>query len=127
MITRQRPLPAPALAGTRWQLALSAVFLAPLAALVDGAPPALDGRAVAGFAYLSLVATAGAFCLWFFGVRRLPVPVPPVLGLAAPLTGAALGWAVLGQDLTATQIAGFALSSASVVYAATRGSDDRPR
>ncbi|QXC62792.1 DMT family transporter [Aquihabitans sp. G128] len=91
------------------------------ALLVEGAPPALTGTSVAGFAYLSLAATALAYVLWFQGIRRLPAAAPPLLGLAAPVTGAAIGWAVLGQDLSPLQLLGFALALGSIAYGATLG------
>ena len=56
--------------------------------MLEGAPADLTGRNVLGFAYLSLVGTALAFVVWFTGIRRLPIAAPPLLGLAAPVTGA---------------------------------------
>jgi hypothetical protein len=35
----------------------------------------------------------------FDGIRRLPAMAPPLLGLAAPVRGAAIGWVALGQSL----------------------------
>jgi hypothetical protein len=65
------------------------------------------------------VATAGAFLIWFRGIAELPVAAPPLLGLAAPVTGATLGWIVLGQDLTPLQLAGFTITIAAITYGAT--------
>ena len=75
-------------------------MLVPLTAILEGAPPSPTTRNLVGFAYLSLVGTALAFVLWFNGIRRLPAAAPPLLGLAAPITGAAVGWAVLGESLS---------------------------
>jgi hypothetical protein len=82
-----------AAAAGRW------VVLVPLALGVEGAPPLPTTGSLVGFAYLSLAATALAFVLWFDGIRRLPAMAPPLLGLAAPVTGAAIGWVALGQSL----------------------------
>lgn len=125
VLTRRFPAPAPAdrLAATGWQLLAGAALLAPVALLVEGAPPAVDGRAVLGFAYLSLAGTALAYVLWFRGIRRLPAVAPPLLGLAAPATGAVMGWVVLGQALSPLQLAGFALTLAAIAYGATSGQD----
>ena len=41
-----------------------------------------------------------------------------MLGLAAPVTGAALGWIVLGQSLSYTQLAGFVITLTAVGYGA---------
>lgn len=123
--TKRFPTPPHRLAATGWQLLLSAAVIAPIAWVVEGAPPVITGRNVAGFAYLSLIATGGAFVVWFNGISRLPTQAPPVLGLAAPLTGAALGWVLLNEDLTVAQILGFAITIAAITYAATHGARDQ--
>ena len=119
VLTKRFPAPANRLAATGWQLLMSGLILVPLTAIVEGAPPPLTGRNVAGFAYLSLAATAAAFVLWFNGIRRLPTAAPPLLGLAAPVTGAALGWAVLGQSLSPVQLTGFVVTLAAIGYGAS--------
>jgi probable blue pigment (indigoidine) exporter len=119
VLTKRFPAPSNRLAATGWQLLLGGLILVPLTALVEGAPPSLTGRDVAGFAYLSLVGTALAFVLWFDGIRRLPAAAPPLLGLAAPVTGAVLGWVVLGQDLSPLQLTGFVVTLAAIAYGAT--------
>ncbi|MEH3079230.1 MAG: DMT family transporter [Quadrisphaera sp.] len=63
------PAPRP-LTMTAWQLTLSGLLVAPVAALAEGAPPALDGAGLAGLAFLSLVATALAYAAWFTGLAR---------------------------------------------------------
>jgi hypothetical protein len=92
VLTKRYPTPPNRLAATGWQLLIGGAILLPLTAIVEGAPPALTERNLAGFAYLSMVGTALAFIVWFNGIRRLPSAAPPLLGLAAPITGAALGW-----------------------------------
>ena len=91
VLTKRFPAPPNRLAATGWQLLLGGAVLVPLTLLVEGPPPALTGGHVAGFAYLSIAGTAMAFVLWFNGIRRLPAAAPPLLGLAAPITGAVLG------------------------------------
>jgi probable blue pigment (indigoidine) exporter len=123
VLTRRLPAPAPAhrLAATGWQLLLGGVLLIPLALAAEGRPPALTGPNVVGFAYLSLVGTALAFLLWFEGIRRLPAAAPPLLGLAAPVTGALLGWMILRQSLSPVQLAGFVLTLGAIAYGAVLG------
>jgi probable blue pigment (indigoidine) exporter len=123
VLTRRLPAPAPAhrLAATGWQLLLGGVMLVPLALAAEGRPPALTGGNVIGFAYLSLVGTALAFLLWFEGIRRLPAAAPPLLGLAAPVTGALLGWVILRQSLSPVQLAGFVLTLGAIAYGAVLG------
>jgi probable blue pigment (indigoidine) exporter len=121
VLTRRFPAPTDRLAATGAQLLVGAAVLAPLALLVEGAPPAIDAQAVAGFAYLSLFGTAVAYVLWFRGIGRLPTIAPPLLGLAAPITGAVMGWVVLGQALTPVQLVGFAVTLGAIAYGATAG------
>ena len=54
----------------------------------------------------SAFATAAASVVWFTGSTR-PTAAPPLLGLAAPVTGALLGWVVLDQSLSPVQLTGF--------------------
>ena len=121
VLTKRFPAPPNRIAATGWQLLIGGVFLVPLAALVEGAPPSLTAENVAGFAYLSLVATGVAYVLWFNGIRRLPVAAPPLLGLAAPVTGAVLGWVVLSEALSPVQLTGFAVTVGAIAYGATIG------
>lgn len=123
VLTRRLPAPAPAhrLAATGWQLLLGGVLLVPLALAAEGRPPPLTGGNIIGLAYLSLVGTALAFLLWFEGIRRLPAAAPPLLGLAAPITGALLGWVILRQSLSPVQLAGFVLTLGAIAYGALLG------
>jgi probable blue pigment (indigoidine) exporter len=119
VLTKRYPAPPNRLAATGWQLLMGGAILLPLTAVIEGAPPALTGRNLAGFAYLSMVCTALAFIVWFNGIRRLPPAAPPLLGLAAPITGAVLGWVLLGQSLAPLQLAGFAITIGAIGYGAT--------
>jgi probable blue pigment (indigoidine) exporter len=121
VLTKRFPSSANRLADTGWQLLMGGLVLVPLTAVLEGAPPALTGRNLAGFAYLGLIGTALAFVVWFAGIRRLPASVPPLLGLAAPVTGAALGWAVLGQSLSPVQLTGFVVTLGAIAYGAVLG------
>ena len=119
VLTKRFPAPPNRLAATAWQLLLGGALLVPLTLLVEGSPPAFSTRNVAGFAYLSLVGTAFAFVLWFSGIRKLPTAAPPLLGLASPITGATVGWILLGQSLSPVQIVGFAITISAIVFGAT--------
>ena len=119
VLTKRYPAPANRIAATGWQLLMGGALLLPLMFVIEGAPPTLTGRNLAGFAYLSMVGTALAFIVWFNGIRRLPTAAPPLLGLAAPLTGAAVGWVVLGQSLAPLQLTGFAVTFGAIVYGAS--------
>ncbi|MFF9129619.1 MULTISPECIES: EamA family transporter [unclassified Streptomyces] len=103
------------LALTGWQLTAGGLLIAPLALLVEGAPPALDGRAAAGYLYLALANTAVGYWLWFRGIGRLSATQVTFLGPLSPLTAALVGWAALGQSLTPLQLTGMALAFTATV------------
>ncbi|MBD0418348.1 EamA family transporter [Streptomyces sp. TRM S81-3] len=105
-----RPEGVGPLALTGWQLTAGGLLIAPLALLVEGAPPALDGPAVSGYLYLALANTAVAYWLWFRGIGRLSATQVTFLGPLSPLTAAVVGWAALGEALTPVQVAGMALA-----------------
>lgn len=107
-----------------WQLAAGGFVIVPLALLVEGAPPALDAPAVAGYAWLGLVGAALAYTLWFRGVGRMPAGAVAFLPLISPLVAAVLGWWVLGEGLTAFQSVGFVL--ALIAVASAQRSPTRP-
>ncbi|MEV1285765.1 EamA family transporter [Micromonospora sp. NPDC049679] len=98
---------------TGWQLTAGGLLLAPLTLAAEGLPPALDGRAVGGYTWLTLAGTAVAYALWFRGAQRLPAMQVSLLGVLSPLTAAILGWIALDQGLTLAQAAGFAVALAA--------------
>ncbi|MEU5279627.1 EamA family transporter [Streptomyces asoensis] len=98
-----------------WQLTAGGLLIAPLAFLAEGAPPALDGRAVGGYLYLALANTAVSYWLWFRGIGRLTATQVTFLGPLSPLTAAVVGWAALGQALTPVQLTGMALAFGATI------------
>jgi probable blue pigment (indigoidine) exporter len=118
VLTKRWGRPTTLLAFTGWQLTAGGLVVAPLAFAVEGAPPPLHTGHIAGYAWLALAGTAGAYALWFRGVERLPVARVTLLGLASPLVATAAGWLVLGQRLTAAQLIGAAVVLAAVGQAA---------
>jgi probable blue pigment (indigoidine) exporter len=121
--TKRFGAPSNRLASTGTQLLFGGLVLLPVTLAFEGLPSSLTGRSILGFAYLSLIGTAVAFMLWFDGIRRLPQAAPPLLGLAAPITGATLGWVVLHQSLTPIQVLGFAITIGAIAYGATTASN----
>lgn len=110
----------PALRLTAWQLGMGAAALAPLAVLVEGAPPQVGGAGIAAYAYVTVVATAIAFVCWFTGMQRLPAGAVGILALLNPATGVLLGVAVGGERLAPLQWLGIAMVVAAVAIGATR-------
>ncbi|WP_405848312.1 EamA family transporter [Streptomyces sp. NBC_01518] len=103
------------LASTAWQLTAGGLFLLPVAAAVEGPPPALSPSALLAFGYVTLIATALAFAAWFTGLRHLPSGTVGLIGLLNPVTGVLLGTAVAGDVLTVQQLCGLALVLFGVV------------
>ncbi|MEU6765037.1 EamA family transporter [Streptomyces sp. NPDC046853] len=119
------------LASTTWQLTAGGLFLLPVAAAVEGPPPALSVPEILAFGYVALVATALAFVAWFTGLRHLPAGTVGLIGLLNPVTGVVLGTMVAGEMLTLQQLCGLALVLAGVVLgrptrAARRESGPQP-
>ncbi|MCP2294760.1 putative blue pigment (indigoidine) exporter [Nocardia amikacinitolerans] len=105
-----RPEGVGPLAMTGWQLTAGGLFILPLAALIEGAPPAMDGRAVGGYLYLGVIGTAAAYWLWLRGIAKVPATSVAFLGLLSPVSAAVIGWVALGQALTGLQILGMVIA-----------------
>lgn len=108
-----------------WQLVAGALVLVPVAVVVEGAPPPLDGRALAGFAYVSLAATAVANVAWFAALRHLGPATTGLVGLLNPVTGVLLGTVVAAETLTGRQVVGIVVVLGAMVLGASAGR--RPR
>ncbi|MER7737232.1 EamA family transporter [Streptomyces sp. NPDC096538] len=122
-----RPEGVGPLALTGWQLTAGGLLIAPLAFLAEGAPPALDAPAVGGYVYLAVVNTAVAYGLWFRGIGRLTATQVTLLGPLSPLTAAVIGWAALGESLTALQLVGMALAFGATLAGQLTGVPARDR
>ncbi|MET8969135.1 EamA family transporter [Streptomyces hydrogenans] len=105
-----RPEGVGALALTGWQLAAGGLVILPIAFLVEGAPPALTGTHLAGYAYLALGNTAISYFLWFRGIERLSASSVTLLGPLSPITAAVIGWVALGQALGPVQVIGMVIA-----------------
>ncbi|MFE6751602.1 EamA family transporter [Kitasatospora purpeofusca] len=124
VLSKRWTSPAPLLATTGWQLTAGGLLLLPVAFLVEGPPPShLTGANLLGYGYLSLIGAAVAYALWFRGIRALPPTSVTFLGLLSPVVATALGWLVLGQDLSPVQVLGALIVLGSLVAAQTQ----RPR
>lgn len=126
VLTKKLPAPKSRVGATGWQMLIGSLVLVPLSLLIEGTPPVLTGPNLLGFGYLSLIATGLGYFLWFNGIRQLPVSAPPLLGLSSPITGAAMGWILLNEDLSSTQLLGFAVTIGAVGYGALVESKRQP-
>jgi probable blue pigment (indigoidine) exporter len=111
-----RPEGVGPLALTGWQLTAGGLLIAPLALLVEGAPPALDAPAIGGYLYLALGNTAVSYWLWFRGIGRLSATQVTFLGPLSPLTAAIVGWVALGQTLGPVQLVGMGLAFGATIF-----------
>ncbi|MFE5733581.1 EamA family transporter [Streptomyces sp. NPDC056528] len=105
-----RPEGVGALTATGWQLTAGGLVILPIAFLVEGAPPALTGTNLAGYAYLAFGNTALSYVLWFRGIERLSASSLTLLGPLSPVTAAIIGWAALGQALGPVQLLGMVIA-----------------
>ncbi|HML50548.1 MAG TPA: EamA family transporter [Propionicimonas sp.] len=104
-----------------WQLVAGSLVVLPAAIIVEGPPPALDGPAIAGFAYLIVVATAIAYAAWFTGLRRLSGAAVGIIGLLNPVTGVLLGVMLGGEVFGVPQAVGLALVMSGVLLGVASG------
>ncbi|MFB2555402.1 DMT family transporter [Herbiconiux liangxiaofengii] len=105
---------------TAWQLLAGGLVVLPAALVLEGAPPILDGAAVIGFGYVSLIATALAFAAWFAGLRHLPAGSVGLIGLLNPVTGVVLGTVLAGEVFGQAQAVGTALVLGGVLLGQLR-------
>lgn len=122
---RWRP-PVSPLVLTAWQLTAGALFLLPFALAFETLPARLTLPNVLGYAWLCIAGAGISYALWFRGIGRLPTAAVSALGLLSPVSATVLGFAVLGQTLSAAQMAGALLVLASV-WLGQRAPSAQPR
>ncbi|MFG2534340.1 EamA family transporter [Streptomyces sp. NPDC048511] len=120
-----RPAGVGVLTFTGWQLSFGGILLLPVTLIGEGLPGTVDGRNVAGFAYLGFVGALLAYAVWFRGVERLPALTVSVLGFASPLAAMALGYLVLDETLSPVQLAGAVTVVVAVFLARPRTAKGR--
>lgn len=114
VLSRRWQPPVSALTFAAWQLTAGGALLLPVALLWEPPLPALTPTNIVAFTYLFLIGAAFTYIIWFRGLSLLEPAVVASLGFLSPLTAVLLGWQVLGQDLTAPQIAGMVIVVGSV-------------
>lgn len=122
-----RPPGVSLLTFTGWQLTVGGLVLLPVTLAAEGLPTHITGTNITGFAYLSVIGALFAYAMWFRGIERLPAIAVSFLGFASPLSATALGYVVLGQELSPLQIAGAAAVITAVVLAQRRQRRSTPR
>ena len=108
LVKRWQP-PVPMLTLVSWQLVAGGIVLVPVAAFVEGGPPALDGQAVWGFLYIGLIGTALAHVAWMTGLRRMPAGAVALIGLLNPVAGTLIGVVLAHEAFGTAQALGMML------------------
>ncbi|MDH4986865.1 EamA family transporter [Aminobacter anthyllidis] len=114
VLSRRWQPPVTPLTFTAWQLTAGGLLLLPVALLQEPSLPALTTANLLGLAWLGLIGAALTYILWFRGIARLEPSVVSPLGFLSPMTAVILGWSVLGQSLSVTQIFGMVVVLGSV-------------
>ncbi|WP_125781686.1 EamA family transporter [Pseudoalteromonas rubra] len=91
---------------TGWQLVVGGLFLLPIALIQEGFPSTLTVNNLIGYTYLSLIGALVAYVVWFKAIEKLPVVTVSFISFASPLSATLLGYLVLGEVLTLSQILG---------------------
>lgn len=116
LVKRWSP-PDDVLVTTSWQLVAGGLLLVPVAAVAEGAPPALDLPAVLALAYLGLVGSALGYVLWFRGLTRMDAGAVAVVGLVNPVVGTGLGVLLLAEPFGPVHLVAVAVTLVSVLVA----------
>jgi probable blue pigment (indigoidine) exporter len=107
--------PGRVLVTTSWQLVVGGLLLVPVAAVTEGAPPALDLPAVLALAYLGLVGSVVGYVVWFRGLTRMDAGAVAVVGLLNPVVGTVLGVVLLGEAFGPVHLVAMVLVLGSVL------------
>lgn len=105
LVKRWKP-PVDLIPFTAWQLVAGGLVLLPVALIVEGAPPALDGRTIGGFLYLGVISTGLAYLVWFRGLRRMEAGAVALIGLINPVVGTLIGVVLAGETFGLAQLFG---------------------
>ena len=97
LVKRWEP-PVDMLTLVSWQLVVGGLAILPVALILEGAPPALDLRAVLGLSWVAVVGTGVAYVCWFRALRAMPAGAVSLIGLVNPVVGTALGVGSGGQS-----------------------------
>ncbi|WP_455283810.1 DMT family transporter [[Eubacterium] cellulosolvens] len=91
------------------QQGLSAVFVAPLALVVEGFSFPLTRPYLMMIVYLSIFASGIAICLWLYLVREEDITALSLSSFLIPMVAVFLGWLLLAEDVQPRSILGMGL------------------
>ena len=114
VFVRAHRFDASPLALAPWQALTAVVLLAPLAAMIEGVPRALDWRGVASLAYVGPVATAFAYWAIVEVGRELRASTISMALLATPSLGLLISTLTLGERVSVSLAMGVLLVGAGI-------------
>ncbi len=82
---------------TTWQMIYATLVMAVVAALVPERPIDWQPYVFGALAYSAIFATALAWSLWLFVLKKLPAGIASLSTLAVPVSGVLLSWWLLGE------------------------------
>lgn len=110
-----------------WLLAWSGILLLPMAFVMEGPLPTLDGAAIAGYAWLSIIGGLLTYWAWFTGLAKLSAGAASFLPLLSPIVATLLGIIILHEFLGPIQWLGFALCICAIFLAQKVPNRDKNR
>ncbi|MFV0347949.1 MAG: DMT family transporter [Halodesulfovibrio sp.] len=85
----------------------------------------LSGAAMAGIAYYGVAVSYLSYVLWFRGIAHVPASAAAAFTGLVPLSGVALSWLVLGEQILLTHLAGLVCVTAGIwLSCAAKGAQD---
>lgn len=114
VLTRKWQPPVSPLTFTAWQLTAGGVLLIPVALILEPSFPVPTLENLAGLAWLGLIGAALTYYLWFRGIAKLGPATVTSFGFLSPTSAVLLGWIILGEQLSPTQIAGVVIVLTSI-------------
>ncbi|MCX5231457.1 DMT family transporter [Streptomyces sp. NBC_00233] len=92
----------------------AALMLSPAAAITGGTIELSSPSEFLAIAWLGIMATSVAYCLYVSGLSEVTAPSAALLGLAEPLTAAAIGFALLKEEASTAGILGMTLITSGI-------------
>jgi len=110
VLVQRTPQSVPSTTVTAWGMVVGATGMHVLSGLLgESATVTLAPRFLGALAYVSIVAAAGTYAVYFHLLGRVGAIRISLVSYATPVVAALTGWLVLGQPLAPVAVLGFAL------------------
>ncbi len=114
VLSRKWQPPVSTLTFTAWQLTAGGVLLSPFAFFAMPHVSTFSGGNMVGLGYLGLIGAGLAYIIWLRGIRLLQPPGVSLLSFLSPASATVLGWIILSEVMTVSQLIGFGVVLASI-------------